>query len=389
MNITQKGIITLLRSAITQEALPLPEGFDIEAAYPEIKRHHMVTLAFDGAVCCGVSQQAPAMRQMFRDYYKSLLISEGQMREVGRIFTAFRENGIAYMPLKGCRMKALYPKPELRIMGDADILIRMEQYGKIMPLVESLGFEQKRETDHELVWRNESLYLELHKRLMPSYNKDFHAYFGDGWQLATKMEDGLYSMTAEDEFVYLFTHFAKHYRDGGIGCRHVVDLWVYLRANPDLDEAYVKAELKKLLLLEFYENIRRLITVWFEDAPADDKMEFITGVIFASGSWGAVESRVLSQAVRDSRHLVSGFNGKMRYIWQRLFPGVMVLREKYTVLKKAPWLLPMVWLIRPFYKVLCERKTLKQQKASLNVLTSENMKTRQQLLNYVGLDYNF
>lgn len=389
MNVAQQGIIMLLKSAITGEELALPEGFDIEAAYPQIKRHHMITMIYDGAVRCGVSRQTPVMQKLFQSYCKAMLVSEGQMREIGRIFAAFDENGVDYMPLKGSKMKALYPKPELRIMGDADILIRMEQYEKIIPIMESLGFTAKLESDHELIWQSDSLYLELHKRLIPSYNEDFYAYFGDGWQMG-KCKDGTrYSMTTEDEFIYLFTHFAKHFRDGGIGCRHVVDLWVYLRANPDMNEAMVRAELEKLQLLDFYGNIRRLIAVWFEDVPTDDKIEFITEFVFASGSWGQMGSGILSQAVKNAKHSMPGVSGRMQYILEHLFPSVEGVREKYTILKKAPWLLPAVWVYRPFYKLLVEPKTLKQHGKNLDTLSQENLETRQHLLNYVGLDYNF
>ena len=34
MNTMQQCVITLLRSAITGEKLPLTEGFDLEAVYP-------------------------------------------------------------------------------------------------------------------------------------------------------------------------------------------------------------------------------------------------------------------------------------------------------------------------------------------------------------------
>lgn len=390
MDIIQRGIITLIKSALTQQALPLPEGFDIEIAYPEIQKHNITSLAYDGAVRCGISRQAPGMQKLFQGSCRLLMISEGQMEQVRRIFEAFDENGIDYMPLKGCKMKGLYPKPELRVMGDADILIRMEQYQeKIVPLMRSLGFQEKSESDHELVWRNDALYLELHKRLIPSYNEDYYAYYGDGWKLATRKHGSRYSMTAEDEMIYLFTHFSKHYRDGGIGCRHVADLWVYREANPNLDENYIQRELEKLQLLEFYQNICRLLDVWFGNAAADDKVDFMTDYIFASGSWGKMESRTLSRAVRDSSHSVLGFSGRLLYIWQTLFPGVDVLKEKYTILKKAPWTLPLVWLVRPFYKVLFERKTLKRQKINLDNLSQDNMQLRKQMLNYVGLDYHF
>lgn len=311
------------------------------------------------------------------------------MREVNRICKAFDENGIEYMPLKGCRMKALYPKPELRTMGDADILIRLEQYEKIVPIMESLGFTSKFESDHELIWTSPSLYLELHKRLIPSYNEDFYAWFGDGWQLAAVKDGTRYEMTPENEYIYLFTHFAKHYRDGGIGCRHVTDLWVFLRDNPELDEANVRDALEKLQLLEFHDNIRRLITGWFEDGQMDEKTEFISEFIFASGSWGDRESVMISQGIIDSKHSKVGMKGKNAYFWRMAFPGAKVLQGKYPVLKKAPWLLPAVWIERLFRKLLTEQGALERQKSNMAVMTRENLQTRQDALHYVGLDFHF
>ena len=114
MNTMQQGVITLLRSAITGEKLPLPEGFDLEAVYPELKKHNMDTLLYEGAVCCGISKQLPVMQQLFGRYCRYLMVAEGQQRRIREIFAAFEENGIEYLPLKGCHMRSLYPKPELR-----------------------------------------------------------------------------------------------------------------------------------------------------------------------------------------------------------------------------------------------------------------------------------
>ena len=171
----QSGIIALLKSAITGQALPLPVDFSMTEVLQQMKSHHISTMLYEGAVCCGVDRADPAMLQLFRQYCKALQISELQMQEIKRIFDAFEKNGIDYMPLKGCKMKSLYPKPELRIMGDADILIRNEQREAIARIMESLGFVQENESDHEWVWTTKGLYLELHKRLIPSYTKDFYS----------------------------------------------------------------------------------------------------------------------------------------------------------------------------------------------------------------------
>lgn len=388
MNTQQRGLITLIKSGLTGQGYALPEDFQLEGAEQLLKKHHMTSLVYVGACHCGISRQEPPMQAMFVQYCRATMKSEAQIRAADRLFAAFDENQIDYMPLKGTKLKALYPAPELRYMGDADILIRMEQYPKIMPIMESLGFTEGKESDHELVWHANTLLVELHKRLIPSYNKDYAPYFGDGWGRAKPESGTRYTMTAEDEMIFLFTHFAKHYRDGGIGCRYVADLWLYRRAHPDLDEDYIRQELESLGLLTFYENVLRLMAVWFEDAPTDAKMDFMTDFIFASGSWGAMESRVLSAAVKDTNHS-GGRGGRMRYIGRKAFPRAEYLREKYTVLKRHPRMLPLVWVYRPFYKVLFERKSLSKQQKNLDTLSKDNIARQKQLLNYVGLDYNF
>ena len=60
------------------------------------------------------------------------------------------------------------PLPETFSLEEADGLIRMEQYEKIIPIIENLGFAQGEETDHELHWSSKGLFVELHKWLIPS-----------------------------------------------------------------------------------------------------------------------------------------------------------------------------------------------------------------------------
>jgi len=347
----------------------------------------MFTLIYDGAVRCGIDRKSEVMGKLFQDYFRALRVSERQMAQVERIFRTFDENGIDYMPLKGCKMKALYPKPELRLMGDADILIRMDQYEQIKPMMRELGMTADHESDHELVWKNDSLYLELHKHLIPSYNKDLYPHFGTGWQLARHVSHGLHAMEAEDELVFLFTHFAKHFRDGGIGCRYVVDLWVFLRTFPELDGKKVEEKLEKLQLLEFYSNIRDLIACWFTGGPETDKLTMITDFIFASGSWGGMESKVLSVAARETKAGSSAVGGRMAYLWRSVFPPAQMLMDKYTVLKKAPWLYPLVCLYRLVYKLIFDRRKVMLLTGNVTTIHREELRTRRQLLRSVGLDY--
>ena len=389
VNAIQQGILLILKSAITGQAERLPEGFSLEEALPIVKRHQLVTIVYEGAVNCGLPEDTPLMMGLLQSSCRQIIRSESQMEAVGRLCDAFEKAGIDYMLLKGSELKGIYPKPELRIMGDADILIRTEQYDTIRAVAEELGYEPVTESDHEYVWRSEDLYLELHKRLIPSYNSDYYAYFGDGWRLAKHQDGFRYAMTDEDTFVYLFTHFSKHYRDGGIGCRQVVDLWVYLRACPNLDMAYIRRELKKLRLLEFFENVCRLLEFWFGDGAEEEKLAVMTDFVFDSGSWGKWENRILSAELRNRKTAGSALRGKIRALSRLLFPEAKGMALRYPVLKKSPWLLPVMWPVR-WVDVVCFRPNrVRVKHRELRTATPAKVDGYQRAMNYVGLDFNF
>ena len=196
-------------------------------------------------------------------------------------------------------------------------------------------------------------------------------------------------MSMEDEWIYELTHFAKHFRDGGIGCRHVLDLWMFRRAHPDMDESYIEQQLQVLKLAEFHRNVCALAQHWFEDAPANETVELMGEYIFASGSFGDQQSRKQGTALRQSKDSVFGTNAKRAYIWNRLFPPLWLLKSKYTVLQKAPWLLPVIWLIRPFYKLLFERNSLKKQMKEIDAIDDESLNRHRELLKKMGIDYHF
>lgn len=387
MDALQTAITALIKSGLTGEAVTLPEGVPLEELERQVQRHSLVSLVYPGACSCGAD---PALLKKWHLIYcRHMIKSMNQMETVQRICAAFDAEQIDYMPLKGASMKALYPRPEMRTMGDADILIRVEQQDRIRPIMEGLGLTEKNETDHEWIWYNDFLYLELHKRLIPSYNKDFFAYYGDGWQLARPAEGTRWDMRPEDEMVFLFTHFAKHVRDGGIGCRHVTDLWVFRRAHPELDETYIHGVLETLQLCEFYDNMCRVLAMWFESGEPDTITELITQYIFTSGNWGTRERQTTQNRIRRSKDFILRDNARALYLFDAAFPPLNEMREKYTVLKKAPVLLPLVWIYRPFYKIFCERGTLKKQEQNLRALSAGNLRAQKQLMHDMGLDFNF
>ena len=387
MNITQNGIITLLKSAVTGESFPIPEGFSLEEAYQIIKKQGLVTLAYEGAVRCGIARTEPVMQEMFRDYYGVLLRSERQMAKVNTLLQEFDKAGIDHLPFKGCIMKQLYPKPELRVMGDADILIRLDQYEKIKPILLSLGFEMKQESDCEMTWISGDLYLELHICMIQPSQRDVYGYFGDGWGRAIHLQNYRYGFSAEDMYVYLFTHFVKHYRCGGIGCRHVVDLWMFRQANPDMDTRYVHRELEKLHLAQFHENCIRLQDAWFGEGQSDEVTEFIAKRIFSGGSWGNAKDYHIFVELSKMTKPAKIKNSRFRYAIHIMFPPRWQMRNLYPVLDRCPLLLPIMWVARGMKVLLFKREKFGAVINTGRIIDDDAMNAHQEALRMVGLEW--
>ena len=388
MNATQQGVIALLKSAITGEKTALPEQFDMAQAAPVLRKHSIMAMGYAGALNCGIEKQQPVMQKLRMDYAASLMKSQGQLRDINRVCRAFEENGIDYMPLKGCNLKPIYPSHELRSMGDADILIRQEQYDRIRPIMQQLGFKETMENDHELVWQTDALYLELHKKLVPSSSDDYFAYYGEGWQFAKLQSGSRYAMPLEDEFVFLLTHFAKHYRDSGIGCRHVVDLWIYLKKHPDMDMGYIHQELKKLKLLVFYENLYRTILAWFEGGDMDSTTELITQVIFVNGNWGNSKNHMLYEVVQSRKKNGSAAKGKLKWFAQQVFLSYKIMRYRYPVLQRCPVLLPAYWVVRWCDILLHKRENITKKYGYFAEVTEDDVASHEKALAFVGLTFD-
>lgn len=376
MNIIHQGLTRLMRSAVTGECLPLPEGFILESAADIIEKQDLTTLIFLGAVNCRLNMDTPYLRTLRQTHLRRFFQGEQQMHAVNRVFAAFEEAAIDFLPLKGTVIRPLFPSPELRPMADADILIRDDQYPRIIPILESLGFAYIRESEYDYKWTCPAAVLEIHKSMVPPRETALYAYFGTGWNRAVKGEGTRHFLTREDTFTYLFAHMAKHFRTSGIGSRHFLDLYVYRRAYPDLDEAAIRTAMARLQLLPFYENVCKLLSVWFGEAESDPVTDAITDYVFSGGSFGTLERSVLTQTAGER---------KSASLLRMFFPDAKSLELRYPVLKKHPAVLPLVWVLRWWEAIFLRGKRNKRRLRLMLTSTDDAQTQRQAFLRLTGL----
>lgn len=386
METLYKGVITLLRSALNGEMLKLPEELDLKKAADLLYQHHLTGLGLHGANLCGVSRTHPAVVQMTMLFCQTLQTSRLQMQKLEEVFRLFEENNIDYLPVKGSIIKAHYPKMEYRIMGDADILIHEEQYPLIRALLPSLGLEEKENCDYEYSWECPALTLELHRYLVSTHFTDYFAYYEDSWRDAQKCDEGCgYRLTPEAHFVYFVVHFAKHYLNGSICAKDICDFYVWRKAYPDMDEAYILRQMEILRLTDFYNNILALLDNWFCDGPATEATELITRSAF-QGSVHAEANRSAADNVmqRHAKGTDSLWKKKFKWFVNAMFPSCKTLSYAHPVLKKFPLLLPVFWVARWFQAAFRDRDKLKRGMIVMN-MDEKNLKEYTTHLDTVGL----
>lgn len=323
--------------------------------------------------------------------YERMTVSDNQNAELRKILTAFEEENIEYMPLKGVLLQSLYPSHDMRSMADMDILIKPEEKEKINNIMTSLGYEFKCESNHEYVYSKKPyVSVELHKLLIPSYNEDMYKHYGDGWKRAKKCEGraNRYELSLEDNFIYIFTHFAKHYRDGGIGIKAVLDIFLYLEKYRELDREYIEKQFSNLNLSDFYNNITRVIECWFYGAEFDELSKSVTEFIINSGTFGRIENQTSAEAIRDYMDKDIKKAEKQRYT-KLIFPNIRRMQTGYPILKKVPVLLPFMWVIRIIKLIIFKRKNIDGYKRRAESVSLSNIDKFNRHIKKVGLDiYN-
>ena len=310
----------------------------------------------------------------------------------------FSEQGIKFLTLKGILLKSLYPEPAFRSMGDLDILYEEKNFEKIKTLMRESGYEYRTESagsNHQIFFRPPVTTVELHRALLND-TSPFAEYYKGVWRRALPTaEPFVCRLSREDEYIFLLIHGHKHFSGAGSGVRTVLDFWLYLkRYGKELDRKYIAAELSRAQeiarqsasphaqeiacqsaspsmqetsqtaksenlrntdpetafnpfeeaasdmivetaaeteapLEEFEKTLEREISLWFSaENPTLDE----TGVaLLSDGVYGRIE-KLWERKLQEK--------GKFKYFAERLFPPYKVMKQRFTLLEKLPFLLP-------------------------------------------------
>lgn len=350
-SLMREYFISLLKSSILKtQPKEVPEGIDFAEIFNCAKSQQVASLMYYAVEKLDNGPDAQLKVKWEKMFYEAIRNDATQQHEFEKLVKTLTENDVKLMPLKGSVMKKIYPKTDMRTMCDIDILYSCGDYEKVKGLMESEGYKVLKwdKIYHDSFYKLPVTNVELHRHLVEATNKN-RRYFDLAWERAVRDRENpnLYYMTDEDFYIFMVQHAASHFNESGLGVRPFVDMFVYLDSKRQLDFDYIKKELSILKLTKFEAQIKKVAGVWFGDEPYDLEVKKIEEFVFSNGIYGngasAGTARIASVAKGNGGLLV-----KTLFILKSAFPGRSHMQECFRFLKKAPFLIPVFWVVRWF-----------------------------------------
>lgn len=345
-------LIKLLSSAINNAPLKQPaDDLDWEKLYQLASFHNVANTAYYSLLRFPEPSIIPKdiWSKFSADAKKYSALEALQHFEVRQILLRYERNQVFCVPLTGYIMKSLYPRPDMRYVSSIDLLIREDEKQLAHQVMVSLGYSILRSTDESISYfKAPNVTIELYTSLLPK-NNEYYDYFCGIVDNNLRREKGLnyiHTLSKEDFYIYMVTFLAHRYAAGGSGIRSILDIWIYLkRYNPILNREFIASELNKLNLGLFSFYIEELAWIWFGG-----------GVTFTNHSlYEEMEQHIFSYGIGEhfdlehpSEDLPSSAAEKPLSSDERtsIFPNLDIMSERYPILLKMPFLLPVFWLVR-------------------------------------------
>lgn len=275
------------------------------------------------------------------------------------ILKHFEEDQIWYLPLKGVILKDYYPEYGLREMADNDILVdytRMDDIRKYM-IERGYSVEEYGKTNHDSYFKKPIYNFEMHRSLFLSKLDD---YFSDVKRKAIKDENNNYGyhLSKEDFYIYFIAHNHKHLTVSGSGIRSLVDIYLYVNKNNDLDWKYITSQLELLGIKEEEIKLRNIAFKMFSTNNLDltEEEKELYDFIISSGVYGNRKNYTINGLRKIKEE--NSKNYKLKYMYRRVFLPEEVLKYQLPFFYKHIWARPFLAAYRVGSALLFRRKTI-------------------------------
>lgn len=322
------------------------------------------------------------------------------MHNQNEAIALFEKAGLSYAVLKGTSVSVCYPNPELRVLGDIDILFKPRECMRAVELLCANGYSAQalNLTIHEVVERSgvriEPHYMVAEIPDTPA-GKVVSSFLENATDAAVTEEIPPYSfkvLSTPHQAVALLLHMERHMLHDGIGLRQLCDWAVFVNKKTDNDywEKHIQPVLRQCGLLRFAQSLTKICVLYLglkqdkctwcvetEKKICDELMESI----LRSGNMGRKEEDSVTVKKLSG---VSGKDGSGSTITGNFAIKMNAMAKRdFPVCERAPLFLPFIWLyipVRHLFRVLTGKR-----KKQFGIKTFNNAKKQRRLYEDLGL----
>lgn len=336
-------------------------------------------------------------------------------RLLGEMVTA----GFDVKLLKGYVVARYYAFPESRDSVDTDIWIREEQEAAVHAFFEKTGFqtEERSLTGHHGICQHKKYgKIEVHTRLYDEIVEDVwfkgigsNDFIRDNFEKVSTPDGEYVTLGATDQLIFLTLHMIKHFIDGGLSIRMMLDVALhYTKRSKDIDTArfwglmdelcYAGLVSTVLMAMSQYAGFDESVFVGIRETNSEC-VDMLLDDLMLGGYMGVKEQDIRRESGMEyNRQLLLKGKSTLQYkaymLWWKIrsgikfmFPSAKFLRQKYSVLEEKPVLFPVLWLYQmiafPVNKVKkgVLKRDIRREKNDMN----EESKRRIELFRKLGM----
>ena len=336
----KEQLISLLRRSLCGTALTdaEKEGLNTQSLgtiYALAKSHDLAHMVADALYAEGIEAESLVAEKLQKAQMLAMFRYTKTQYDFEMLCEALETAQIPHLPLKGSVLRDYYPSPELRTSCDIDVLVSPDDLERaIAVLTEELGYRMERRYSHDVsLFSPSEIHVELHFDLLEKDEK-VGEVLSSVWETG-KVAEGKsyqYQMSHEMFAVYHIAHMAEHFMSGGCGVRPFLDLWV-MKHKMGYDANKTFELLRACGLQDFAKGAMALSDVWLAGDAHTALTREIEDYVMGAGVYGTVENKIaMTQSTKKE--------GKLRYLWKRIFLPYGRLKQFYPKLENHPVLYP-------------------------------------------------
>ena len=344
-------LLALLAHEIFDQAMDIDAStVDWSAVLAEAQRHKVTALMYPAIRSMDGVPEA-VFNKVCGTAITVATASEAMLKEQRRILDLLEAHQIPCAVLKGTSVAYLYPHPELRTIGDIDILVDEENLDEACKALQADGFAPSYTAEKHLCLQKGAVWVEMHRMVsvFPESEKGrftkqtmagalHHIQTAEIDSVRFPMLSGAYQIIA------LLAHMEQHLATSGIGLRQVCDWAVTAHALRNCFDGETLALLESCGLLRFARIMTRLCERYLGLTPCPwtaDASDALVAAMFSDvlegGNFQAQHVKRPFADVLTDAYDVAG-KGKTS-----LFRNYIRYLKKY-LRQNEPWAKSRLWL---------------------------------------------